>query len=169
MRPQDIKKKIAKLELDSIGDDEALEAYTESLNKAKENIKSYTTQVTTAERALKEANDSFNVAEKNVRNLEEAFDSDAVVKQQLAYEHLKKVAMALDVEMEDIGDSFSAADAQKIIDRLTAISKKGFDSLDESVNDTEKEFKEFSDKASAAAGKVSDALEDYTEKEIEAG
>jgi chromosome segregation ATPase len=66
-RPQDIKKKIAALEEQSKGDEEALAKEKEALNKAKSNYDSYIKTTETAKRKVDELNFKHEEAAKKVK------------------------------------------------------------------------------------------------------
>jgi hypothetical protein len=70
------------------------------------------------------------------------------------------------VSLEDISESYSEADANKLITRITALKTKGFDKLDTAVEDATEELSDFGEGCRGIRRDIesgTEVLEDMTE------
>ena len=143
MRPQDIAKKIAKLETANVGDDKSLEELQEKLKVAKADVNSYTKQLATANRVYKEASQEQQELSKTVEDLNKDFEASRPDVLQKAYNQLKETAKELGISLEGIGEAYSEQDSEELIKRLSDLKKKGFDNLTKSAEQAEENLEDF--------------------------
>lgn len=155
MRPQDIKRKIVELENASAGDAEELSKLQENYKKASNNVTSYINQLSAAERALKDSETAHGDLTEKVNSLEQAFKQASIEKQEVAFRQLREEAKKLGVNLEDIDESFSDANADALIQKFVELKQKGLDPLNEAT-----------DRAEMNARQMGDAL-DYTRKKTD--
>lgn len=161
MRPQDIKKKISGLEKASEGDVQALEQQREAYKKAKEAVESYSGQVNTAERQLADSKIAHKELKETVEELEKEFASNSTKQQQQAFEQLKTEAKKLGIALDDIGDSYSEGDAQKLINRLTDIKTEGLDKVTAGANEASNGVREMAQTCEQATNKLEESTEAF--------
>lgn len=161
MRPQDIKRKIAELESASVGDADALVELQENYKKASNNVTSYINQLSAAERALKDSEIAHGELTEKVGQLEQAFKEGSVEKQEQAFKQLREEAKKLGINLEDIGEGFSEANADALIQKFVELKQKGLDPLNEASNKAETNVREMGAALDYTRKKTDDAADSF--------
>ena len=161
MRPQDIKRKIAELENASVGDADALAELQENYKKASNNVTSYINQLGAAERALKDSEIAHSELTEKVGQLEQAFKEGSVEKQERAFKQLREEAKKLGINLEDISEGFSEANAEALIQKFVELKQKGLDPLNEASNKAETNAREMGDALDYTRKKTDDAADSF--------